>query len=86
MAEVKYLVTVDEETHRLIKVERMDEDGGLTEIPLDKLPKHKKSRGGANYTVNIFMGGDHLKVSESGAQVSDEDEPCTFGFVLPGSL
>ena len=87
MAEVKYLVTVDDESRRLLKVELMDPDGGLSEVPLDQLRERRRHRDGDSYTVNIFVGGEHGKVHEvtSGGD-GEPEERYNFGFVLPTPL
>lgn len=52
----KYLVTVDPESRKVVKVEHLGEAGELTEVPMDAL-KLAQPPTAVSYTVNVYMGG-----------------------------
>ncbi len=62
MAEVKYLVTVDEETGETLKVELVGDSGELTEVDLGEALRMRPAAA-PTYAVNIFMGGGHPSVT-----------------------
>jgi hypothetical protein len=58
MAITKYIVSVDSDTGKPIKLERMDEEGAVTEVDTSLLfPAHENTGPGVSIAVNIYAGG-----------------------------
>jgi len=57
MASVKYLVTVDSETGRAAKLEKVGDAGELTPVDMSELSFDFGNVGSAGIVVNIYGGG-----------------------------
>ncbi len=68
MAEIKYLVTVDDETSETLKIELVGDAGDLTEVALEEF--QLPAAAAAPYAVNIYIGGGQprVRVEETGRQ------------------
>jgi hypothetical protein len=64
----KFLVTVDDESGEVVKVERMGEAGELTEVDTSSFSAAALAGGGSPYVVNIFIGSSAEPIVTTSAE------------------
>jgi len=73
---IKYLVTVDAGTCRVIKLERMM-DGDLFDIDLSTLRFDLGNAAGAGIVINIYGGGAPVSPTD-GVKITGADDLCIY--------